>query len=73
MYLASHPLTKFEIEHVSNVIDSVMTNIANHNSASLTQDNMLWVDLRLQQRIVQLKKLLRDNDLQLTITRVSTK
>lgn len=68
MYMADQPLNKFEIEHVNNIVGSVLTNIT-HQHTGLSKENNSWVDVRLQETLVRLKRVLRDRDMQLSISR----
>lgn len=69
MYKAIQPLNKFESDHITNIVDSVLSAITHHNSSHFLKENMVWVDTGLQTRLTQLRKILKERDLQLTIVR----
>jgi hypothetical protein len=73
MYLADQPLNKFEVEHIHNIIDSVLMNLGHQHSHQLSKDNMSWVDTQLQNRILEFKKVLRELDMRLNISRSDSK
>ena len=73
MYLADQPLNKFEVEHIHNIIDSVLMNLGHQHSHQLSKDNMSWVDTQLQNRILEFKKVLRELDVRLNISRSDSK
>ena len=73
MYLADQPLNKFEVEHIHNIIDSVLMNLGHQHSHQLSKDNMSWVDTQLQNRILEFKKVLRELDMRLNISRSGSK